>query len=170
MATTARRAGARDGLVDPSGFLGRIMDAHARPDEDHRPAEASLACTSRDDLAHPLSQREEARLAPFMRRIDRWLGMHPVPSLDALLAATGLSRRHVERKCKALYGMSPKTLARKVRALRAAASIARTSDLRDDFFAYGFYDQPHMIREVKHFTGMTPGQIRSRRSDPAAPL
>jgi len=25
----------------------------------------------------------------------------------------------------------------------------------------GFYDQSHLIREVKHFTGFTPGQIQA---------
>ncbi len=168
MTISARRTNARDGRAGPSGFLARITDAGVSSGDD-RPAAVSLAYASRDGMAQSLSRRGETRLAPFVRCVDRWLGMNPVPPLDTLLADTGFSRRHVERKCKALYGMSPKTLARKVRALRAAAAIARTADLRDDFLEYGFYDQPHMIREVKHFTGLTPGQIRARRSRPAAP-
>jgi AraC-like DNA-binding protein len=27
--------------------------------------------------------------------------------------------------------------------------------------AEGFYDQSHLIRELKHFTGLTPGEMRA---------
>ncbi|MFX4827852.1 hypothetical protein ABTB65_19075, partial [Acinetobacter baumannii] len=29
----------------------------------------------------------------------------------------------------------------------------------DDLLCDGFYDQSHLIREVKQFTGLTPGQL-----------
>lgn len=32
----------------------------------------------------------------------------------------------------------------------------------DDVIARGFYDQSHLIREVKQFTGLTPRQLRAR--------
>ena len=79
-----------------------------------------------------------------------------MPVIERLATVTGLSRRQVERRCNALYGAPPKLLARKVRALRAAVAMAAgdTSDVE------GFYDQSHLIREVKHFTGLTPKRMR----------
>ena len=92
----------------------------------------------------------------FVRAVDAWLASAPAPRLDALLAATGLSRRQVERRCNTLYGAPPKQVARKIRALRAAVAMA--SDRAHE--PTGFYDQSHMIREVKHFTGLTPKRMR----------
>lgn len=101
------------------------------------------------------------RMASFTRRVEDWLATRPVAIVGALVADTKLSLRQVERNCKALYGISPKHLARRTRALRAAAAIHANPQDDYDVIAYGFYDQAHMIREVKKFTGMTPGQIRA---------
>ena len=96
----------------------------------------------------------------FVRQVDAWLSDGASPEIDALIAATGLSRRQVERKCRALYGAPPKLLARKYRALRAAVALVADQVTLDEAVGRGFYDQSHMIREIKQFTGMTPGQIR----------
>ena len=91
----------------------------------------------------------------FVRAVDGWLAGSPSPDLDTLIANTGLSRRQVERRCNALYGAPPKQLARKYRALRAAVLLASGDGTEAD----GFYDQSHMIREVKQFTGLTPRRL-----------
>ena len=97
----------------------------------------------------------------FVREVDGWLASSASPDIDALAAATGLSRRQVERKCNALYGAPPKLLARKYRALRAAVALASGTASLDDVIEEGFYDQSHLIREVKQFTGLTPRQIKA---------
>jgi AraC-like DNA-binding protein len=103
-----------------------------------------------------------SRWLAFARQVDAWLAGSPSPDLDELVAATGLSRRQVERRCNALYGAPPKVLARKYRALRAASALNSGSATLDELLADGFYDQPHLIREVKRFTGMTPRQMRDQ--------
>ncbi|WP_419809759.1 helix-turn-helix domain-containing protein [Sphingomonas sp.] len=92
----------------------------------------------------------------FVRAVDDWLAGDASPVLEALVEATRLSRRQVERRCNALYGAPPKLLARKYRALRAAVQLASGSEEVE-----GFYDQSHMIREVKEFTGLTPRGMRT---------
>ncbi|KAJ8137471.1 hypothetical protein OY671_009316, partial [Metschnikowia pulcherrima] len=72
-----------------------------------------------------------------------------------------LSRRQIERKCNISYGAPPKVLARKYRASRAAVAMRGGEEGVADAIDRGFYDQSHMIREVKHFTGLTPRQIRA---------
>lgn len=100
----------------------------------------------------------------FVRKVDAWLAGSPSPEMEDLVAATKLSRRQVERKCKALYGAPPKLLARKYRALRAAVALVSENQTVDDLIARGFYDQSHLIREVKQFTGHTPRQIKAEPS------
>ena len=97
----------------------------------------------------------------FARQIDAWLAGSPSPDVGALEQATGLSRRQVERRCNALYGAPPKLLARKYRALRAAVALANGAMALDDLICDGFYDQSHLIRELKQFTGLTPRQLRT---------
>lgn len=104
---------------------------------------------------------EHARLTEL---VDRWLTDNPDPHIDDLLAATGFGLRKLERLTKRYYGLPPKTLARKYRALRAAAAIARGEELDAVGMGDSFYDQSHLIREVKRYAGMTPQRIRDRQS------
>jgi len=103
----------------------------------------------------------DTRAALFAREIDAWLADSVSPEIDDLVATTGLSRRQVERRCNALYGAPPKMLARKYRALRAAVALASGSATLDTLIGDGFYDQSHLIRELKQFTGLTPRQMRT---------
>lgn len=104
----------------------------------------------------------DLRALDFARRIDAWLAGSASPDVDDLVARCGMSRRQVERRCNALYGAPPKVLARKYRALRAAVALASGSATLDTLLVEGFYDQSHLIREMKHFTGMTPKQMKTQ--------
>lgn len=134
----------RLGLV--AGDMAAAFDACATAEEMAAIAEPRL--TALIGVGHAGTLR-------FVRAVDAWLVGVASPELDALVAATGLSRRQVERRCNALYGAPPKLLARKYRALRAAVALADGHDAPD-----GFYDQSHMIREIKQFTGLTPRRMR----------
>lgn len=112
-------------------------------------------------LVQQLSQDRPAGTLHFMHQVDRWLADASYPQIEELAALTGLSRRQVERKCKAMYGAPPKLLARKYRALRAAVALASGDESANDLIERGFYDQSHLIREIKQFTGMTPRQFRA---------
>ncbi len=147
-------------VIDPADFLCAV-----------RLREAAAALGAAADLAEKVALieallRDLMRGGPigatqFMRQVDSWLAGSPSPDLEELVAATDLSRRQIERKCKALYGAPPKLLARKYRALRAAVALVADGDGIDDVIARGFYDQSHLIREVKQFTGLTPRQIQA---------
>jgi methylphosphotriester-DNA--protein-cysteine methyltransferase len=70
-----------------------------------------------------------------------------------------MSIRSVERMTKHYYGLSPRMLARKYRAVRAASALARGEGLDAAQLGDAFYDQSHLIREIKRFAGATPGQL-----------
>ena len=42
---------------------------------------------------------------------------------------------------------------------RAASALARGEKLDDAELGDAFYDQSHLIREIKRFAGATPGQL-----------
>ena len=54
------------------------------------------------------------------------------------------------------FGLPPKLLARKYRALRAAIAITHHDAKLADVLGDAFCDQSHFIRELRHFTGITP--------------
>ncbi len=153
--------------VDASTMLNRVIDADLLFDTGALAtvaAELPLAqgLAARVKLVEALIRdriRGGVRPAPFVQHVEAWLAATPSPEMACLIDATGLSRRQIERKCNALYGFPPKLLARKYRALRAAVALVAGGESVNDAVDRGFYDQSHMIREIKHFTGLTPRQI-----------
>lgn len=96
----------------------------------------------------------------MVRLIDAWLSGRNGPQIEELVTATGLSPRQVARHTNRLYGAPPKLLARKYRALRCASQIVLDRKSWKDLCGEGtFYDQPHFIREIKEFLGLTPHQL-----------
>jgi len=102
---------------------------------------------------------ERARPVPlwFTTLTDDWLTATQDPGVDALVEATGMSQRQVERWARRHYGASPKLLARKYRTLQAAVRLGNgDSGSWSDAAGTAFYDQSHFIREFRQFIGMTP--------------
>jgi AraC-like DNA-binding protein len=92
----------------------------------------------------------------FVHHVNAWLAGSVLPQLPDLIERTGLSLSQVERRCKRYFGSPPKMLARKYRALRTAIAMTHKDADLDAILVEGYYDQSHLIREMKHFTGMTP--------------
>lgn len=157
--------------LDASAAVNRVLDAELLLGAPVSDAAARLRAIADRPVAEMIGEvapllrtlvaRGDARIAAFCQLVDAWLGGAPSPAINALLASTGMTLRQAERRCKQLYGLAPKALARKYRALRAANAIAARDAASDVIVAEGFYDQSHLIRELKQFTGRTPGQIRS---------
>jgi AraC-like DNA-binding protein len=158
---------------DASSMLNRVIDASELLGAARLRAAATALRGAPDNearfaigeaLVRELVRGSDIGALRFVRKVDDWLAGSPSPEMDDLVAATQLSRRQVERKCNALYGAPPKLLARKYRALRAAVALVSDNEQVDDLVERGFYDQSHLIREVKQFTGLTPRQIKAEPS------
>jgi len=80
------------------------------------------------------------------------------PGIEGLYARAPMSPRQVTRLCNEYFGGPPKHLERKFRAIRAAMRIYKGEDPKDA--AARFSDQPHMIKELRRFTGHTPTSLR----------
>lgn len=93
--------------------------------------------------------------------VGRWLGAAFNPEIGELAGAAGYSARQVQRLVEQYFGLTPRALARKYRALRAAALLSspHLSLEQEAEIAEAFFDQPHMIREIAHFVGRTPARL-----------
>lgn len=160
--------------TDASSLLNRTIDAtelfgehriNAVADELRAAPDTAAMVEIGRRLVHSIisdPQRHQVSAAvAFMRQVDAWLAASASPDVEALACATGLSRRQIERRCNAVYGAPPKLLARKYRALKAAVALVSGGAKIDDLLECGFYDQSHLIREIKQFTGLTPRQMQA---------
>ncbi len=91
----------------------------------------------------------------------QWLSAAFNPDVAELTGTAGYSARQVQRLVERYFGLTPRALARKYRALRAAALLSAPHlSLEDEAeIAEAFFDQPHMIREIAHFVGRTPARL-----------
>lgn len=135
------------------------MLAHLRTIEDPDAAVEVLWPFLRAQLK-PVSEADRR----FVLEADRWLADEQNPRVEALQKPINLSARQLARCCNRLYGAPPKYLARKYRALRVAQVLAREELDWTEVGGDAFYDQSHFIREIKHFIGLTPTELRERAS------
>ncbi len=112
--------------------------------------------------ASPVNRRH----AEFIKVVNAWLGASLNPEVADLVAHAAYSERQVQRLTERYFGLSPQALARKYRALRAAALLSFPS-LTPEFEAElgdAFFDQSHMIREITRFVGRTPARLADKDS------
>jgi len=81
--------------------------------------------------------------------------------MDYLAKESCFSLKQFERKCKERVGLSPKLFARIIRFSKAYRMREMNSTLTWTSIAHsaGYYDQMHMIRDFKVFTGVSPTTV-----------
>lgn len=148
-------------LPEPLLTVGRdLLRDFDRVDTDHMVEAFSAAILA---SARPLPKGH----AEFIAGAAAWLAQSLSPEIDDLVARSGYGARQVQRLTERYFGLAPRSLARKYRALRAAVILSRPTITADEIAAVQdhFYDQPHMIREIRLFAGRTPARI----ADPDTP-
>ncbi|WP_299195853.1 helix-turn-helix domain-containing protein [uncultured Erythrobacter sp.] len=159
----------RDRLREASEILGDdVVKLGERLNNQYRTGEM----TGRDcalALAEYIGNKVKpinSRHADLIKVVNTWLGSSLNPDLSDLLERAAYSERQVQRLTERYFGLSPQALARKYRALRAAALLSFPS-LTPEFEAElgeAFFDQSHMIREINRFVGRTPARLRDSDS------
>jgi AraC-like DNA-binding protein len=97
---------------------------------------------------------------PRLERVwDRLTASHGRVAVEELAAEVGWSRRHLAAVTRRQLGLPPKTLARLLRFTQVRQQAPRAA--RDGWAAVaadcGYYDQAHLIRDFREFSGTTPG-------------
>lgn len=149
-------------------FVDRVVDL----DSVGLPGQAALGALEQATSADDMLQILEALIRVFLG------GAKPAtpPALSAsfeMMALTdpggsvatfaedhGISLRQLERLCQRDFGMTPKQVLRRARALDMASHLRGVADsTEEDEAALRYYDQSHMAREFTDLFGMTPRQF-----------
>jgi len=93
-------------------------------------------------------------------------GEHPFPSIGELSKQICYSSRQLNRKAQSLFGVSAEELVVH-KKFRTAVELMHGNhrSLTDIAYQSGFYDQAHFCRIFKNYTGLTPKQYQSQKSD-----
>ena len=96
--------------------------------------------------------------------------VHGAVTVGALTDATGVSGNHLATQFKSHVGITPKRVARIYRFARLVLAIdaVRPVDWAGLAHTAGYFDQAHLGKELKDFTGFTPTEFLAlRRRFPA---
>ena len=88
------------------------------------------------------------------------INLHPQPTIHNLAQTACLSDKQFNRVFHEYVGTTPKEFIRIVRLQRALYTLQTQPDINFAQLAYecGYYDQSHLIKEFKAFSGYTPGE------------
>ena len=97
---------------------------------------------------------------PVTRRFERLALIDPAASVASFAEECGITLRSLERICRRDFGLSPKQVLRRARALDMASHLRGVADEAEaDELALRYYDQSHLIREFTQLFGMSPRQF-----------
>jgi len=103
------------------------------------------------------------RLEPVDWAIARILATGGALDIGELVRQIGYSHKQVLRQFRQRAGVAPKLLARIARFDRVLRDVrgGPAAGWAELAALHGYYDQAHLVRDVKQFTGFTPTQLRS---------
>ena len=106
-------------------------------------------------LRHLGTKRKDNSIFAAVRIIEAYKGQ---VDIEYVAKSIGLSRRQLERKFKERVGILPKQLCRSFRFKNILKHLNTSSIVSwaTTSVSCGYYDQSHMIRDFKHFTGKSP--------------
>lgn len=132
----------------------QALDAlvRAAPDDDAR-LDAAAAWLA------PRWQAARGRLDPRLAALPQLLRWATV---QGAAAALGWTTRHLERRSRDAHGLSPRELRSIQRGHDAVIEDQPDLPLADAAAQHGYADQPHMSRDWRRLTGLSPAQLRAR--------
>ena len=85
-------------------------------------------------------------------------------SMADLSTTVGYSKRYINMRFNSEYNMTPAKYARIARfqdSLRALIEAPEEFNIADLAYQYGYYDESHLHKDYKSFTGFTPSKMKS---------
>lgn len=139
-------------IADVIGWEGKVLE------------DKIMLCTSIDEkiriMTHFIENRAlqaSVRTGAITSVISSILLNSGHINITALAAKYYLSQRQFERQFRHMTGFSPKKFARIVRFNKTLETIvAAKQSLTEVSYSLGYFDQSHMIKEFKEFSGQAP--------------
>ncbi len=119
-----------------------------------------------DILEHWLQDRQGASPTPAvnyaLRTIQEGAGL---ARIGRLTEEIGISHKHLLREFDRCVGLSPKMFSRLCAFQRVIQTVGQRLEVEwaETAMQCGYYDQAHLIREFRVFSGLTPGSYLSKR-------
>lgn len=127
---------------------------------DDTAGDAAIIAAIEQHVSALLDERGWIAPDPAMQRFELIARTESTALVRDVADELGVTQRQFERRCRASFGMSPKSVLRRSRFLDMAAAMRGISQPDEQkLAALRFYDQPQLIREFRHFISMTPGQF-----------
>lgn len=100
---------------------------------------------------------------PLMTTFETLCLTDPGASLASFARDKGLTRRTLERSIYRHWGITPHQALRRARALDMAAVLLGLGlEEEEQELRLRYFDQSHLIREIRRYFDMTPGQLHNR--------
>lgn len=155
--------------IDPAALRDRSLPMHTVLGDHAQSLARAIATVEWTDavlqidswlLAHLTLAPPDARVRGAIGMIGAQHGEIPVASLAANV---GLGARQLQRRFRALVGLTPKEYAR-VRRMRSGIDAVLRGETHWAMLAasLGYADQSHLIRDFSGLTGLTPSDLESR--------
>lgn len=97
---------------------------------------------------------------PVTVRFEALAFTNPSASIAEFARECGIAQSQLERIIRRDFGMAPKQVLRRARALDMASHLRGVADQEEaEELALRYYDQSHMIREFTELFGMSPSQF-----------
>jgi AraC-like DNA-binding protein len=145
---------------DPLAKDGGVLPGY-RPKADKR----LWLDAAEDQLETALMACAPPRPEPLMTAFETLCLTDPGGSLEAFVRDHAITRRTLERTIGRDWGVTPREALRRARALDMAAVLLGVA-LADEEqeLRLRYFDQSHLIREMRHYFDMTPGQLKNSPS------
>ncbi len=124
-------------------------------------ASAEDWCTAMEDTLRRMILRSGApEPDPVTVAVEAAAFTNPVITVARLAQQCGAEQRRLERLVRRDFGMPPKQVLRRARALDMASHLRGVADHDEaEALALRYYDQSHLIREFTALFGMSPRQF-----------
>lgn len=141
---------------DPIARNGAVVRDGYRPQSDPR----AWLEAAEDAVEQALEARSPPRPAPLMAAFETLCLTDPGGSLDVFAGEYGITRRTLERTISREWGVTPHGALRRARALDMVAVLLGVAlEEEEQDLRLRYFDQSHLIREMRHYFDMTPGQL-----------
>ena len=145
---------------DPLGLFGEDSAADFMADASPEEWADLIEERIRDHIRRNKPEKPE----PISTAFEHASFADPNTSPGAFAQSQGISLRTLERIVRRDFGLTPRTVLRRARALDLAAQLQGIADSgEEDEFLMRYFDQSHCIREFQAFFGMTPQAFRANQ-------
>ncbi|KPF91568.1 AraC family transcriptional regulator [Novosphingobium sp. AAP83] len=150
------------GLTDDLATFTQLNMPEARWlklfDPDGTPEEWTLAMEQ--EMRRLIADRAVREPEPISARFEAAAFIDPNVTVAQLADDFGVEQRRLERIVRRDFGMTPKQVLRRARALDMASHLRGVADQDEaEELALRYYDQSHLIREFTAMFGMSPRQF-----------